>query len=207
MIESYSKTVTPGDTYGRYTVLGVFKESGRTYARVQCSCNSPARYVRTDGLKNGTSKSCGCARIESVTKHGLWSNPVFNIWANMISRCYNKKNNRYSRYGGRGIKVCERWKDVSNFVADMGATFKEGLTIDRINNDGNYEPSNCQWSTRARQNRNYSRNVILHHDGKSMCVVDWASELNLNPKLIYERKKAGWSDYDALTKPAKRQGK
>jgi hypothetical protein len=201
MLETGIETIKIGKVYGRFTVLGNFRENKRVYAKVQCSCGSPVRFVRIDGLRNGTSKSCGCLRIEATTKHGMWNHPVFHAWTKMINRCSNPKDKRYNCYGGRGIKVCERWTVLKNFVQDMSDTYKPGLTIDRINNDGDYEPENCRWATVAQQNRNYRRNVVLHHNGESMCAIDWALKLNINPKNIYERKKAGWSDEDALTRP------
>lgn len=203
MIERESKFIKIGDICGRFTVLGTYQDSGRMYARVECSCGSPARFVRIDGIRNGTSMSCGCLRLEATTKHGMWSQPIFKVWKAMISRCTNPKDKRYNRYGQRGIKICERWMSLESFIEDMGSNYKKGLTIDRINNNGDYEPSNCKWSTRAQQNRNYSRNIILHHNGKSMCALDWALELNISPYTIYSRKKAGWSDEDSLTKPVK----
>jgi hypothetical protein len=201
MIETIVETIRQGDVYGRFTVLGTFRENKRIYAKVQCSCGSPIRYVRTDTLRDNTSKSCGCLQIEACTTHGMWKDPIFKAWKNMISRCSDPRNKRYYCYGGQGIKVCERWTVLENFVQDMSDTYKPGLTIDRIDNDGDYEPTNCRWATTAQQNRNYRRNVVLHYNGESMCVVDWALKLNINPKTVYDRIKAGWSDEDALTRP------
>ncbi len=203
MIEKKSRVIGAGDVYGRFTVIGTFEEEKRMYAKVQCSCGSPQRYVRTDGLRNGASQSCGCLMLEKNTTHGRWNDPIFITWRAMISRCTNPKDKRYSRYGERGITVCERWLTLENFLHDMEGSFSKGLTIDRIDNNGNYEPSNCRWSTRGQQNRNYSRNLVLHHNGKSMCAIDWALELNINPKTIYDRKSRGWSDEDTLLKPVK----
>ena len=203
MIEVTSKVFSPGDTYGRFAVLGVYKDiehGSRIYVRVQCSCGSPPRYVRNDTLKDGTSQSCGCLQREATTKHGAWGKPLFNVWTGMVRRCTNPKDKKYQRYGGRGIKVCDRWLNVKNFIADMTEGYEKGYQIDRINNDGNYEPSNCQWATTKQQTRNYSRNVVLDHDGKRMCVVDWAEVVGISPKVIYERVAAGWSAKDALTK-------
>ncbi len=204
MIEAKSKVAFSGQLYGRYTVLGVFRNhstSSNLLAHVQCSCGSEPRYVRIDTLRNGTSKSCGCLQREATTTHGAWGTPLFGVWSGMISRCTKPTNKRYQRYGARGIKVCDRWLDVNNFIADMTEGYEKGLQIDRKNNDGNYEPDNCQWSTTKQQTRNYSRNVVLEHDGKRMCVVDWADVVGISPKIIYERVADGWSAKDALTKP------
>jgi hypothetical protein len=204
MIEIKSKAISIGDVYGRFTVLGVFKDSEKpkhTLTKVQCSCGSPARYVRTDTIKNGTSKSCGCLQKESTTKHGRWKHPLFKVWKSMVSRCTNETDRKYRRYGGRGITICERWQDLECFIEDMEPTYKQGMTIDRINNDGPYSKENCRWATKSQQNRNYSRNVILEHNGKRMCAADWAIELNISPFLLYDRLSRGWSAHDALTKP------
>ena len=204
MIETKSRVVSKGDIQGRFTVLGVYKNPDvvkHLFAHVQCACGSPPRYVRIDGLCNGTSQSCGCLQKESVTKHGAWGKPLFVIWRAMHNRCTNPKDKRYPRYGGRGIAVCERWHDVHNFMADMTEGYEKGLQLDRIDNDGQYEPGNCKWSTTKQQTRNYSRNVVLEHAGKRMCVIDWSIEVGISAKVIYERVAAGWSAKDALTKP------
>ena len=203
MIETSSKVIKTGDKYGRYSVLGIFKEEEKypKYARVQCECGSPVRYVPVDTLRSGTSKSCGCLQKEIVTKHGAWNNPLFNVWKNMISRCTKPNDKRYARYGGRGIKVCDRWLDVTNFIADMAIGYEKGLQINRKDNDGNYSNENCEWATTKAQTRNYSRNVVIEHNGKILCVVDWAIKTGIPAKTIYDRISHGWSPIDAITKP------
>lgn len=132
--------------------------------------------------------------------HGMWGTPLFNVWSGMMARCTNPKDKRYPRYGGRGITICERWHDPRLFAEDMEPTYQKGLTIDRENNDGNYEKSNCRWITRQEQNRNYSRNRYLEHDGRRMLMVDWAAETGFSIKRISTRLKDGWSVHDALTR-------
>ncbi len=203
MIESTSSVMKAGDIYGRYTVLGIFKEEGKypKYARVQCSCGSPIRYVGTSTLRNGDSKSCGCFHKEAVTKHGAWDNPLFKVWSGMIRRCTNQKDKRYNRYGGRGISVCDNWLNVNNFITDMSEGYEKGLQIDRKDNDGHYCKENCQWTTTKQQTRNYSRNVVLEHNGKKLCVIDWAIESGIPASVLYDRIARGWSAVDSLTKP------
>ena len=198
VISRFTKT---GDLFSRLTVDGVFSDGQRHFARVLCECGSPAKYVRLDALRNGVTKSCGCLQKESVTKHGYWGRPLFGVWRAMISRCTNQNDKRFARYGGRGIAVCDRWHDVNNFVSDMTEGYETGLQLDRINNDGLYDPSNCKWSTTKQQTRNYSRNVLLQHDGRTMCAIDWSVETGIPVKVIYGRVSEGWSDKDALTKP------
>jgi len=112
------------------------------------------------------------------------------IWAAMLSRCKNPRNKRYSRYGGRGILVCDRWIKFENFVADMGERPAE-KTIDRINNDGNYEPGNCRWSTVKEQQNNRSTNVLLAMNGKTLNLTQWCAEIGINYSTIMRRIRRG----------------
>lgn len=116
-----------------------------------------------------------------------------------MSRCYDSNAANYDRYGGRGIKVCERWHKFENFYADMGDKPK-GLSIDRYpNNDGDYEPPNCRWATDSEQNRNRSNNRMLEMDGRAQLLVDWSMETGLSVQVIRARLQRGWSIKDALT--------
>jgi hypothetical protein len=189
LVEAESSVLKAGDRYGRYTVLGVFKKPDgyQKYALVQCDCGSEPRHVQVGVLRNGTSQSCGCLHKERVTRHGMWNTPLFNTWAMMIRRCTNPKDRRYDRYGGRGIYVCQEWLDVQTFIADMGPTFKPGLTLDRKNNDGPYSPENCHWATRQEQNRNYSRNVLLTHNNETHCLKEWAEITGINYGTLADR--------------------
>lgn len=179
-----------GDRYGRYTVLGVFRKHGgyQKYAKVQCDCGSDPRFVQVGVLRNGTSQSCGCLHREIVTRHGHWNSPLRNTWGGMKARCYDQKNRAYRRYGARGITICPQWKDdFLQFFNDMSPTYSPGLTLDRIDNNGPYSPENCRWATRYEQNRNYSRNVMIAHDGKTMCAMDWANLLGINYGTLWDR--------------------
>ena len=124
------------------------------YGIYKCDCGSNVK-LRTASVKSGDTVSCGCYRKEILdkTKHGLSNHRIYKTWSSMIRRCSNKKDANYKNYGGRGISVCDRWNDVSNFIEDMYPTFKEGLSIHRVNNDGNYEPSNCAWENKNTQAR------------------------------------------------------
>jgi hypothetical protein len=120
------------------------------------------------------------------TKHGMKHHPIYKVWKNMKQRCQNPNNGRYSYYGGRGIKVCERWQDFIPFMEDMLPTWKPGLSIDRINNDGNYEPFNCRWATRSVQNSNQRlfgeipfKGVCRSPNGKN-----YKAQINVNNKKI-----------------------
>lgn len=189
LIESSSSVMRAGDKYGRYTVLGVYKvkDGYQKYAKVRCDCGSQARYVQVGALRNGTSQSCGCYHKERVSTHGLWGTHVFRVWSSMMSRCGNPNDKRYARYGGRGIVVCEAWHDPARFIADMGPSYKNGHTIDRIDNDGPYSPENCRWATRRVQNRNYSRNILVTYRGETKCLTEWAEVLGINYGTLRDR--------------------
>lgn len=146
----------------------------------KCDCGREV-VIRGYCLTNGSTKSCGCYRREL----GSWGKShnrskykrLYNIWLKMKRRCYNKKEKYYYNYGGRGIKVCNEW--LHNFDAFRKWAFEndyqENLTIDRIDNNGNYEPSNCRWANRQQQNRNTRRNRYLTFNGETKVASDWAT--------------------------------
>jgi hypothetical protein len=116
----------------------------------------------------------------------------------MLARCLNQNEPGYDNYGGRGIKVCNRWLEFANFFADMGER-PSRMSLDRINVNGNYEPGNCRWATDREQSNNTRSNVYLDHDGRRMTVSQWAAEVGLNANAIYARLKRGWSAEESLT--------
>jgi hypothetical protein len=152
-----------GRTFGRLTVMGPASERRHGVPTWDCKCQCAVILPVTGKcLKNGNTQSCGCRRRENLSTHGKSYTPTFRIWNGMINRCFNPNYSRYSDYGGRGITVCERWRNESNergghgfenFLADMGERPK-GLTLDRKNNEGSYEPGNCRWATQSEQNFN-----------------------------------------------------
>lgn len=123
-----------------------------------------------------------------------------SIWQNMKARCSNPNNTHYKYYGGKGVKVCERWQSFDNFYADMGESPPKA-TIERIDSDGWYEPSNCRWATRAEQMRNISRNVNLTLNGITQCLSDWATQLGINRATLQGRMLRGWPNEKVLTTP------
>jgi hypothetical protein len=130
---------------------------------------------------------------------------TYQAWLSMKRRCYNARCPNYARWGGRGITVCDRWRQsFTNFLADMGRC-PDGYSLDRIDNDGNYEPSNCRWATREQQMRNNRRNRLLTHDGRTQCLAAWSKEVGIRFLTLYYRLKRGWSVAETLTKPVQHQ--
>ena len=140
-----------------YQYATLNSKNKRKYGIFKCYCGTEFR-TQIDKVKSGHTKSCGCYYRKVVGKcnatHKLTNHRVYKIWNSMMQRCSNPNDRAYKNYGDRGISVCERWKDISNFIEDMYPTYQEGLTIDREDTNGNYEPSNCRWTTREVQNRN-----------------------------------------------------
>ena len=136
-------------------------------------------------------------------EHGVGS-VLYNKWGSMKTRCYYPKSKDYKNYGGRGIKICDEWLNYDNFRNwSISTGYQEGLTIDRIDNDRNYEPSNCKWITMKEQQRNKRNNRIITYNGKSLTLVEWGEIYNINPDRIGARLKNGWSVEDALSTEVK----
>ncbi|KKN58714.1 hypothetical protein LCGC14_0549500 [marine sediment metagenome] len=173
-----------------------------------CSCGK-TKIVAGHHLKSGATKSCGCLNIEKIiersTKHGhrrQKRSKTYISWMDMIQRCTNTKNKFYHNYGGRGIKVCKRWrKSFENFLEDMGEV-QDRLQLDRIDNDKGYCKSNCRWTTSKMNNRNRRNNHLETYGGKTQCLATWADEFNINYDMLYLRLKRGWTIEEALTTPS-----
>lgn len=154
-----------------------------------CKCDCGVIVSVTSGnLKSGNTKSCGCLNKEATTSHGLYKHPLYNVWSNMKKRCNNIKNPYYAAYGGRGITVCDRWlESISNFIEDMEEGYQLGLELDRIDNDGNYESSNCRWVTSAQNSMNTRsrKNSSSKYKGVSWYtkIGKWAAQIEKNSKV------------------------
>lgn len=191
-----------GKRFGHWTVLEFHSRDRRGNLRWLCLCKCGVkRTVTGTSLVNERSKSCGCLKTqittERFTKHGLHGAPAYGSWMAMMNRCNCLSNKAYSDYGGRGISVCERWLSVENFLADMGPKPK-GMSLDRIDNDRDYEPDNCKWSTPSQQQRNTRNNRCLTYKGQTRCLAEWAEIFNLNYGTLRTRIKRGWSAERAL---------
>lgn len=212
-----------GKKFGRWTVIKLHhkkqlfnKEGIRKrylyYWLCKCDCGTE-RAVLGNSLTTGQTKSCGCLKRERVkevrTKHGLSGTKLKGIYNSMKERCYNKNDKNYLDYGGRGIKVCQEWQDdFMNFYNwAMANGYKEGLTIDRIDNDKGYSPNNCRWATMKEQCRHRRNSHLIEYNGKIQCISAWAEEYNLKDKLLHDRLKAKWDIEKALTTPVRQSKK
>lgn len=191
-----------GRKFGKLTVIKRVENtlSNKVNWLCKCECGKYSKVISSDLTKKGT-KSCGCL----TKKHGLTHHRLYYIWQDMKARCYNLKQQRYNRYGGRNIVVCDEW--LNNFKSfydwAMNNGYRDDLTIDRINNDGNYEPNNCRWATLIEQHNNTSRNRHLLYNGENLTIAEWSRKLNMTRNLIRDRLQAGWSVEKALTTPIK----
>jgi hypothetical protein len=172
-----------------------------TPCRCQCGC---LRKVRTYELLHGKSKMCPrCRSHQNAMSHGHSYGPEYNSWVGMLQRCTNPKNTKYASYGARSITVCERWKSFENFLADMGRRPGPEYSIDRKDNDGNYEPDNCRWATPVEQARNTRANRILSLGGQTLTEAEWAERLGVKQRLISQRLGRGWTVERTLSTPVR----
>jgi hypothetical protein len=137
------------------------------------------------------------------SEHGFCGTRTYRAWENMKTRCNNAKYKDFSSYGGRGISICERWNKFVNFLADMGPC-PSGLTLERRDVNGNYEPGNCYWESKHRQLRNRRDTRLVSFNDETKCLKDWTEQLGLNYKAVFSRiTKLGWGEYRALTTPTR----
>jgi hypothetical protein len=204
-----------GQKFGRLLVVSRAGSDKRGEALWECECDCGAvTVVAGSNLRKGRTKSCGCYKEELLatgqlhTTHGMCGTPTYSSWQNILQRCLNKNSTFYYRYGGRGIKICEDWLTFENFYRDMGECPETG-TIDRIDNNGDYEPGNCRWATQKTNSRNKNNNVNITYLGKTQCVAAWEEELGFNYGTLWNRLYTfKWSLEKAMTEPViNQQGK
>lgn len=194
-----------GQRFGRWTAVRAVPGKQKWSIMWECRCDcGTVKPVNPKSLKNGESRSCGCYRrtfsAQKATTHGKFGTPTYRTWAGMWTRCTNQNERCYPRYGGRGISVCDRWKSFENFYADMGEKPK-GLTLDRIDSNGDYEPSNCRWASIRTQANNTRRNHRIAFDGKTLTAAQWSRVTGIGAGTILHRIRSGWSPRRALTDP------
>lgn len=200
-----------GIRFGKLTPLGPIRKSagGHIIWLCQCDCGSTTE-ARACHLKSGHTQSCGCSgsrtsAAERFSTHGLGKSREYKSWAHIVRRCTNPNNPAFADYGGRGITVCDEWRHnfqtFYDHVSVLPHSGEKGYSIDRIFNNGNYEPGNVKWSTAKEQSRNTRANVMLTHNDKIQCVADWAKELDIPSAVLHKRLLRGWSAQKTLATP------
>lgn len=173
-----------GRRYGRLIISEYKGKKGyETFFLCKCDCGKE-KIVRKNDLMSGHTKSCGCLNRERIREkcvtHGLSNKRLYYIWKGMIHRCEDPKESGYHRYGGRGITVCDEWHDVKNFYDwAVKADYKEGLELERNDNNKGYSPGNCRWATRKEQTRNTRRNIKITYQGATKVLTDWAEHFGI----------------------------
>jgi len=216
-------SVKIGDKFGSLTVSGFSvaeRKSGRKYVLVSCSCDCGGSHnTEEQNLRSGNTSRCRACYAVSVkgraTKHGHSPSvgnklevSCYTRWQAMKARCNNPNDTRWSDYGGRGISVCQAWMEsYDSFLSDMGLLPSLGHQIDRINNDGNYEPSNCRWVLRKENSNNKRNNHIITAFGKSKTLQQWADTYGIDSSTIRRRIKLGWNAENAVSLSAENSKK
>lgn len=198
-----------GQRFGRLVVrsfAGIGEDHTALWNCV-CDCGNET-VVRGYSLRRGHTQSCGCfngyaASVRNST-HGETKTRLYKCWQGMKSRCYYERNIAYDRYGGRGIQVCDEWRDDFEAFRDWALKngYSDELTLDRIDTNGHYEPSNCRWATMVEQNRNRRDNVIVEHDGEIQTEAEWAAKVGISKSSMSKRLQR-WKVSDAVTQASR----
>lgn len=202
-----------GKRFGRLLVIADagyhVKAGGQRTSKWLCQCDcGKETFVVGYKIRNGLTKSCGCIKKEKMSaglnrSHGMTNSPEYETWCSMIKRCQNENDSNYHRYGGRGISVCKEWLSFDNFLSDMGSR-PTNTSIDRIDVNGNYEPSNCRWSTQKEQGNNRRNNRLINFNGQEKTLSEWACQTGIGVRTLWYRLNSGWSIDIALTAPVNR---
>lgn len=184
------------------TEVDSIKKNGRStlYASCECDCGK-TYYGKLCNIRYGIKPSCGCEHSSKILNKKLYTR-----WKAMRSRCLNKNNNKYHRYGGRGISFCKEWNDYKTFESwALSNGYKHELSLDRIDNDGDYGPNNCRWVNQERQARNRSNTINITMNGETKCLSEWCNIRNLSYQAVRARvQDMGWSPVKAITTPIRK---
>jgi len=183
-----------GIRYGRLTALKGTRVRHRTVWLCLCDCGNTVM-VRKDGLVAGSNKSCGCLNSDNHTTHKMSKTPEYHIYQNMLYRCLDLSCPQYAQYGGRGIRVCDRWQlSFTAFLSDMGLRPSSRHSIERVNNDGDYCPKNCKWALPVEQVRNRRGTVRVPYKGTEVTLASLSVEFGIKYGVLYNRVVLlGWS--------------
>lgn len=194
-----------GETFGALTAIAFAGRSAAHRVMWDCVCECGTKViVRWDHLRDGGTQSCGCLvkrRMATLNRtHGKSKTPLYRVWRGMIARCEDGNSPHFKYYGGRGITVCAEWRNsFETFERDMGAGYRAGLSIDRVDNDRGYSASNCRWATDTQQSRNRRFNRLITFEGETRCLSEWAELVGIKASTLRERLRRGWSPERTLT--------
>lgn len=189
----------------KYKQFSHRNKRSRKYNVYVCSCGKE-KTIREDLVKSGKQKSCGCSRkkMKNTLSHGMSRTKIYSVWSSLKSRCLNPNNPQYKDYGGRGIKVSDRWLSFENFFEDMGHPKKEGLTIDRIDNEDGYYKENCRWATSKQQNSNKRSNKRYFDGEEELTLKQLSEKYNIKYTTLSMRINGyGWELLKAINKKQK----
>ena len=191
-----------GQSFGRLCCMEhIGQKNGHVVWRCLCNCGNMIE-VRSNDLRTGKVRSCGCFHDEgNHTTHGLSRKSIglYRVWERMKSRCYNPRSSDFKYYGGRGICVCDEWKNFENFHAwALCNGYEDGLTIERKNNNGNYKPNNCKWATMKEQGNNKRNNIKITLNGQTKTLGQWADDVGISAQCLRSRLRRGWSEDKTL---------
>lgn len=197
-------TVSVGQRFGRLVVMGEAPSRNGQRVKVRCDC-SATKEVYLYNIQSKRTVSCGCHRVAkacaSLTKHGMNRTPEYVAWGQMLRRCYARNLRCWGNYGGRGIKVCDEWRaDFAAFFSHVGPRPSSAHSLDRINNDGDYEPGNVRWATRAQQSRNRRASRFIEFNGERLTLGEWAKRIGIDQAGLAWRLKR-WDFNKAMTAP------
>ncbi|QMT16244.1 hypothetical protein H1Q58_09660 [Planococcus maritimus] len=199
-----------GQKFKEFTVLNLSDmkdKNGKKKWRCRCSCGNIRYILASELMREKGQKSCGCTSIKNIKAaritHGMSKSRLYKIWSGMKGRCGRVSCTNYQYYGARGISVCEEWLDFVPFMIwSLSNGYTDELSIDRINSNGNYQPSNCRWTTQKVQMNNTTRTKKIAYNGEDLSITLWAEKLGIPKKVLVSRMKANWSTEKILSTPS-----